>query len=979
MEKINKDLEGRIFEIGNSLIEGISKKRVSLNDKVFDLCMKDPQTKAHLLRFIDVLPNLKNNKEIISHLEEYLADESLEDNFLTRGAKIAVHVSKISPILPSYMIKLFARKIAKNFIISDETDKILRVIKSQLKQNTGFSLDFLGEKTTSEADAEIYLERYLSILDFFSNEFGINSEDDYRKPLINLSVKLSSLYSKFDPIDSKGARDIVKGRLRQIFRKAKETGAFVNVDAENYAIKELTNEIFKEILSENDLRDYDNAGVVVQAYLKDSEKTLTDFINWSEEKKHPMTIRLVKGAYWDYEVMLALKNNWEIPVFMQKWKTDENYEKLTKILLENNSYAGASIASHNIRSISNALALKEKFGVGSKNFELQILYGMGKEFKKILAQKNIPLRVYIPSGDLISGMGYFVRRLLENSSNESFLRSLNFIGEPRKLLRNPSDFFYERKKEKKVGSEGGFENFAVCNFSKKENRNLMKDSLEKICSEFGNFNYGLKVGKNWICTEESFEVGNPSKKSEIIGKVSMADKNHVDLAIKEAQKALINWRKTPAEERAGYLFNVAEQMRERIYDLSAMIVFEAGKTWKEAHADVAEAIDFLNFYGIEIKKIGAEKQTQKIFGEENTINYFPKGVVGVIAPWNFPLAILAGMTSASLAAGNTVLMKPSEETPIIAGEFMKMFEKAELPDGVLNYIPGTGEVVGRHLVESPKINMIAFTGSRKVGLEINEKISKIHSNQNFIKTSVLEMGGKNGIIIDATADFDEALPEVLHSAFGFQGQKCSACSRLIVLENVYDKFIERLVKSAKSLRVGDARLPGSDLGPIINKESYSRIINYIEKGISHGGNFLLEGKFDNSEGYYIYPTIIEVDRKNVLAKEEVFGPVLSVIKARDFNEAVEILNDTDYALTGGIYTRTPSHIRQFKQEAMVGNRYINRGITGAIVQRQPFGGFKMSGAGSKAGCREYLLEFMYPISNSINTARQGHIPGIENL
>ena len=983
MKTINKSLEERIFEIGKSFIEEVKHEKFSFNDRIFDICMKDPQIKTQLLKFIDVLPNLKNSMEVVSHLEEYLVNEPLKNNFLIKSAKISRYVSKIFPLLPSYIIKFFARKMAKNFIISDDIDKILKIINNQLKQNVGFSLDFLGEKIFSEADADIYSEKYLNILDIFSKKFGIGSKDEYGKPKINLSVKASSLYSRFDPIDSRGTSEIVRGRLRQMFRKAKEIGAFVNIDVENYEIKESTNEIFREILSENEFKDYHDAGIVIQAYLKDSEKNLINFINWSKEKNHPITIRLVKGAYWDHEVMLALKNGWDIPVFTKKWQTDENFEKLTKILLENNSSVGSAIASHNLRSIANALVLKEELNIDSKNFEIQILYGMGKEIKKKLIETKVPLRVYIPSGDLISGMGYFVRRLLENSSNESFLRSLNSMKDPLQLLKNPIEFHPVTEKNKKKAYinvlQNNFKNFPAGDFSKHENRILMEKSLEKICSEFGTFNYGLKIGKNWIYTKEVLEVRNPSKKSEIIGRVSKADKGYVDLAIKEAQKALMKWRNTSIDVRAGYLFNVAEQMRKRVYDLSSLIVLESGKNWKEAYADVAEAIDFLNFYGEEMKILGKETMTQRIFGEENSLTYFSKGIVGVISPWNFPLAILTGMSSAALVTGNTVIIKPAEDTPIIAGELMKMFDRAGLPDGVLNYLPGTGEDAGKFIVESLKINMVAFTGSRKVGLEINEKISKIFSNQNFVKTSVLEMGGKNGIIIDTTADFDEAIPGVLYSAFGFQGQKCSACSRVIILEDAYKSFISRLVESAKSLKVGDSRLPSSDLGPIINNESYNRIISYIDEGIIQGGNFLLEGKFEDSNGNYIHPTIIEVGRGNILAKEEIFGPVLSVIKAKDFNESIEILNDTDYALTGGIYTRTPSHIKQFKQEALVGNRYINRGITGAIVQRQPFGGFKMSGAGSKAGCREYLLEFMYAISNSTNIARQGHIPGIETL
>jgi len=534
------------------------------------------------------------------------------------------------------------------------------------------------------------------------------------------------------------------------------------------------------------------------------------------------------------------------------------------------------------------------------------------------------------------------------------------------------------KNKKTLDDIGEFRNFPVCDFSKEKNRVEMENALKKAESNFSKFFYPLAIGDKKIDNGDYIESVNPSKKFEVIGKTSRARKEHVELAINAAKESFCGWRKTPIEKRAEYLFDVAEQMEKRFFELSAMIVFEAGKNWWEACGEVAESIDFLNFYGREFMKIGESKLTQKILGEENTTNYIPKGIVGVISPWNFPLAILTGMTSAALISGNSVIMKPSEETPLIAGELMGMFEKSNLPSGVLNYLPGMGEEAGDVLVNSPDVNMIAFTGSRKVGLGINQKISQVFHEQKYVRTAVLEMGGKNGIIIDKTADFDSAIPDVLDSAFGYQGQKCSACSNLIVLEDIYDEFLNRLVEGAKSLKVGEAKFPGTDVGPIINKDSYDKIKNYMKMG-KESGRFLLEGKCEDEKGFYIWPTIIEVGKNHVLAKEEIFGPVLSVLRTKDFDEAMMILNSTDYALTGGIYSRTPSNIEKFLRDAEVGNRYVNRKITGATVMRQPFGGFKMSGKGSKAGCSEYLLEFVYQISNSINTERSGHVPGIEHF
>lgn len=1008
-------LEKLIFEKGESLIKEAKKHRPKkgsneyLNNIVFDMCMKDPYLKTQLFRFIDVLPVLDTEKDIIDHLKEYIFEKDVDLSFLTLGTSTASLASKLTPKLVAPIIKASAKRMANSFIAGKDAHKTLDVIKDYFNKGMSFTLDILGEVTTSEKDADVYMNSYFNTLDVLVDEFGKDAKDSFGKPKINVSVKISSLYSRFNPIDQEGSSEGVKSRLRQIFRKAKEVGASVNIDTEHYQFKDLTYKIFKELLEEEDFKDFDNAGIVVQAYLKDSEEALKDFISWSKKNKHPITIRLVKGAYWDHEVMLAQKNGWEVPVYTKKWKTDANFEKLTKLLLENSKYTHAAIASHNIRSIANAIALKEKLKVKDEYFEIQLLHGIANETKKALVEHDIYTRVYTTMGEEIPGMGYFMRRLLENSSNEAFVRAFDSKADPKVLLRNPKDLenILEPGKEKPSRSclfwmnpfwmyncifggkkeeprelikiESEFTNAPACDFSKEENRKAMHDALKAVKQKFGTLNYKLKIGGQWIDTGAYIESRNPSKTSEVIGKASKAGKEHIEKALTDSKIAFETWQYTDVKERAGYLYNVASQMQERIFELSALIVYEGGKTWTEAYNDVNEAVDFLNFYGKEMERLGKDVLTQEILGEENITNYIPKGTVAVIAPWNFPLAILAGMTSVAVVTGNTVVMKPSSDTSLIAGEFMKMFEKAGLPNGVLNYVPCSGKDAGDYIVDSPLVDMVALTGSKEVGLGIYERISKVHPGQENVKLAVLEMGGKNGIIVDKSADLDLAVPGVLYSAFGHQGQKCSACSRLIVVESVYDKLIPKLVGSAKSLNIGDAALPGTDVGPIINSDAYSKIKDYVEKAKAQGGNVLLEGECSDADGFYIGPTIIEVNKDNVIAKEEVFGPVLAVIKVKDFDEAMDVLNDTEYALTGGEYSRTPSHIERFKREAKVGNRDINRGITGAIVERQPFGGFKMSGAGSKAGGRDYLLNFMYAVSNSEDVGRKGHIPGIEDF
>ncbi len=439
-------------------------------------------------------------------------------------------------------------------------------------------------------------------------------------------------------------------------------------------------------------------------------------------------------------------------------------------------------------------------------------------------------------------------------------------------------------------------------------------------------------------------------------------------------------------------------MERRRFELSAIEVLETAKPWREADADVSEAIDFCNFYGREMIRMAENPRRRDIPGETNEYYYQPRGVVGVIAPWNFPLAILTGMTVAALVTGNTVIMKPAEQSSVIARELMEAFEEAGLPAGVLNYLPGPGRIVGEAMTRSPKVAMIAFTGSREIGCRINRTAAEIMTTQPALKKVIAEMGGKNATIVDADADLDEAIKGVLYAAYGYAGQKCSASSRCIVLAPVYERFIERLVEAAKSIQVGPAEDCGTYLPPVIDEGAFNKIREYIAIG-KQESRCVLDGDSDERvlalrrksaegvdrskveaskskmEGYFLGPTIFADVAPNArIAQEEIFGPVLAVIKARDIEHAIEILNNTDYALTGGIFSRSPANIEKARRECEVGNFYINRKITGALVDLQPFGGFRMSGIGSKAGGPDYLVQFCEPRCVTENTLRRGFAP-----
>jgi RHH-type proline utilization regulon transcriptional repressor/proline dehydrogenase/delta 1-pyrroline-5-carboxylate dehydrogenase len=520
-----------------------------------------------------------------------------------------------------------------------------------------------------------------------------------------------------------------------------------------------------------------------------------------------------------------------------------------------------------------------------------------------------------------------------------------------------------------------FQNQPPIDFAIAENREEMQEALRLVREQFGR-HYPLVIGGSDCDTAVRGESTNPANKSEVIGTYALAPVETVDRAVVAAKAALPAWQALPVEQRAEYLRQAADRMEERLFELAAWEVFECGKEWREATADVDEAIDFCRFYAREAIALQSE-QGVDVAGEENRFEYLPRGVVGVIAPWNFPLAILTGMSVAALATGNTVVMKPAEQSAIVAAKLMEVFREIDLPAGVLSYVPGRGEVAGAALVEHPDVALIAFTGSRAVGLAINTRAAEVSQNgMPNVKRVIAEMGGKNAIIVDADADLDEAVLGVMKSAFGYQGQKCSACSRAIVLADVYDQFLSRLVEATRSLKIGPAEDPATSVGPVIDEESFQRIQQYIEIGKAEGRLMLAMDPGPLTElGWYIGPHIFaDVQPTARIAQEEIFGPVLAVLRAADLDEALRIANGTDYGLTGGIFSRSPAALDRAKREFLVGNLYLNRAITGALVSRQPFGGFKMSGIGSKAGGRDYLLQFVLPRTITEHTVRRGFAP-----
>ena len=981
----------RIFELVDKYPESLFSK-AGFYQRLMTLSMRDEQLKLQLFRFVDVLPSLHTSGEIIEHLQEYFADAH-DSRKLSEFLEAGVRLTRTVPWISGPILRWNVSEMARQFIAGRNPNDVMRTLRKRRTQKIGFTVDLLGETVVSETEADEYAARYLDLLEGLAREtknwtepLGKNSE---LFPVVNVSVKISALYSQINPADPADAVAHLTPKLRPLLRRARELGAFINFDMESYAHKNTTLELFKTVFTEEEFKDWPHAGIVAQAYLRDSEADLRDLIEWSRARGTRFAVRLVKGAYWDYETTKSRQNGWDCPVYLQKPESDANFETLTRLLLENESVVTSAFGSHNVRSIAHAQALAEKLGIDRSRFEFQLLYGMAGPIKRALVEMGYRVREYCPVGELLPGMSYLVRRLLENTSNEGFLRakfSENLPAED--LLRDPCEILRGSRNGVRPPSNAtinmttttpktqrgaSYENAPLTNIALPENQEKMRAALREQRKQFGR-RVPLTINGEKIWTDNMFSSVNPSQPDQIVGYAAEAGIPEAERAVAAARAAFEKWRRTSFEERCQLLERAAEILERRRFELSALEVFEVGKPWVEADGDIREAIDFCTFYARQMRLIGRPRLTQNVPGEESYQHYWPRGVALVIAPWNFPMAILCGMISAALATGNTVIMKPSEQSVIIGAMLMEIYEEAGVPPGVLNFLNGKGSVIGAHMVDHKDVDLIAFTGSREVGLGIWESAGKTREGQRELKRVICEMGGKNAMIVDSDADLDEAIVDSIYSAFGFQGQKCSALSRLIVLEENYDRVMERLLGAAASVRVGNPEEPGIVVGPVIDEAAYRRILDYIEVGKKEA-TLAYQAKEVPPHGYFIPPTIFTGVKPNMrIAREEIFGPVLSVLKVRDLDEAIEVANGTDYALTGGFFSRSPANIQRIKAQLEAGNVYINRPCTGAIVGRHPFGGFKMSGSGTKAGGEDYLLNFLVPRVVTENVTRHGLAP-----
>jgi RHH-type proline utilization regulon transcriptional repressor/proline dehydrogenase/delta 1-pyrroline-5-carboxylate dehydrogenase len=981
--------EANILQFGRDIVQHMQGERPSLfntqywHGRLLEWVMRDPQFKTDLFHFVDVLPTLQTTAQIGQHVREYLLKDGRElPGVITTALKAITH--PLTAGLAARTIKKNVADLAERFIAGADAKQALPVLRTLHKDGIGFTVDILGETTMSNTEASAYHERYLRLIETLADQvtrWPTDSVIDANHlgpiPRVNVSLKLSALEPHLDAVDPVGSVSRLKDRLLALFLHAKARQVFINLDLEHWALHGITYDLFEDVISHPELRHWPHVGIVVQAYLHHAKHDVERLCSLAKARGTPITVRLVKGAYWDYEVVHARQHGYPCPVFTDKAATDANYELLSRVLLESLNHLHPAFGSHNLRSLAHAVITARSLNVPPQAYEIQMLYGMAEPERRALRAMGHRVRVYAPLGELLPGMAYLVRRLLENTSNTSFLRLSFHEGRELRLLLAPPKprwGLQQPSADRPHDLHTPFRNCPLADFTDCRTRKAFALEIERLPTTFPR-RIPIVIAGQPRTTAHTFEHYCPSETSLHVASTALASHVEAETAVATAVRAWPAWRDRPVVARAQLLDALAERLYADRAALAALQTFEVGKPWRDADADVAEAIDFCRYYARQALAEFAPRRLGNMAGEENTLWYEGRGPSVVIAPWNFPLAILCGMSMATLVAGNTVIMKPAEQASATAYALFERMLAVGFPPEVVQFLPGMGEDIGPSLVDHPAIAQVVFTGSKSVGLAIVERAARTRPEQPQVKRVICEMGGKNAIIVDEDADLDEAVSGVMHSAFGYAGQKCSACSRVLVVGTAYDLFVTRLIDACKSLVPTPAHHPSCRLGPVVDQAAYDRLHKVITNP-AEGATPLYIGE-GRAGGYYVPPALFRVeDPYHSLMQEELFGPIVAIMPVPSFEAALRVAVSTEFALTGAVYSRIPSHLAAARQRFRVGNLYLNRGCTGAMVQRHPFGGFGMSGIGTKAGGPGYLLHFADPRCVSENTMRRGFSPDL---
>ncbi|MBT8485871.1 MAG: bifunctional proline dehydrogenase/L-glutamate gamma-semialdehyde dehydrogenase [Phycisphaerales bacterium] len=966
---VDRPLEAAIARIGGELVERARKKRGGLlsagfwSDKLMDWAMQDEAFKVQLFRFVDAFPTLTTPDEVHEHLADAMSQPGVT---LPPGLGMGL---KAGGVFKGALTKTITGRItsmAEKFIAGTDAASARPVLEKLWKKGMAFSVDLLGEACVSVEEAASYRRRYLDLISNLPAAAAVWPADERLErdhlgpiPRANVSIKITSLRPQVDPIAWDKAIDGLLDAIEPIVTAARANDVLINFDMEQFELKEFTLELFMRCCERFDF----TAGLALQAYLRSAEDDARRLVAWSKRTGRSITVRLVKGAYWDFETILAEREGWPVPVWSRKSDTDACYERVTRLLLEGRPQTATdggvrlALGSHNARSIAHGLALLEREGLPTNAIELQMLYGMADELKAAAVEMGLRVREYVPVGAMLPGMAYLVRRLLENTSNESWLRagfaegvSVDaLLASPHRPAEGPDpgvtriESAPERHElspaDPAVGDGRPFRNEPLRNFAK-----------PRVRSEFAKAIAGATV---------------PTLRGD-------ANAGAEDHAVTAALAAFPAWRATEVRTRAQILVKAASALRDRRDEIAGILIRETGKVWRDADAEVCDAIDYCAFHARHAIPLFDPQRLGRFVGEFNQLVHEPRGVTAAIGPWNFPLSILTGMTTAALVAGNPVVMKPARQTQGTGRLLFDLLRTAGIPEGVLHLLADNGDSIGATLLRDPRVAVVAFTGSSTIGFDV-----ATGDRRRTAVEAAAETGGANAVIVDTSASLDEAVLGIRRSAFGFQGQRSTACSRAIVHESRYDAFVERLCASCRGIRIGDPLDPGVSVGPIIDADAAQRVEAIIAAGRAEARLALaLDLPADlPPDRVFVAPHIfVDVAPDGPLATAEVLGPVLAITKVRSFDEAIEVGNATGYRLTAAVYSRRPEHVERARRDLRVGTLFINQPTVGARVGRQPVGGFGPAAGGATRGGGEVLHAFVVPRVISENTMRSGFAP-----
>lgn len=992
LEKGNwQDVDDEAKNILKHLVKKVGDYRSSPFEKFSDygltLTAQYDLLRVHLLKFLALLPSLDHDRRgnevkrnLLESLRRLIDDSKAISLQKKRGTRqLPLHLNiifslalQVASFLPAALlatvVRFMVRMMAKRFIAGESINTCHETLSELRASNREATLDQLGELVVSAKEADEYFEKVLQLIHGLKQHIPKGEKNVAGIYNAHVSIKVSALSHDFRPQAFEATYAKVAPRLRRILQEAHREEVFINVDAEHYHYRDLVLEIFGKVLLETpELKDYAQTGIVVQAYLRDGAKHLMDVAQLAKKRNIRMPIRLVKGAYWDAETIEGEAHQFTPPQFLNKEESDLHFRQLAYLALKNHEHIQLAVGSHNLQDHAFVEAVRNLRFPNAPVIEHQCLHMTYEALSHGLSKMGWPTRNYMPIGNLLVGMAYLVRRIMENSSQVGVLSIMRSHQKASGLI-SPVEVHLGKKKSGTLQLDSFITQLKSDFAPARPLKLYVHHERAAFLNELSLFEKNLDGKQEEFKKSTDTKIYSSSKPELVIGTVKENSNADAVKTVEEAEKALgESWwsKQSLALYRVSVLLKAADLMLLRRNKLSALIIYEAGKTMTEALADVDEAIDFINFYA-------RQEITLQLSGQK----YTNRGVVSVIAPWNFPIAIPCGMAVAPLAAGNAVILKPAEQTPLIGVELYNLLIEAGVPKEVLYLIIGDGEVVGAPLVTHQKTAGVVFTGSKNVGTWIFKHAAKEVTRHYFHqipmqKKVITEMGGKNAIIVTNNCELDETISGILYSAFGHSGQKCSAASRVIVHKEVKDALVHRLIEAIKDLKVGEAMDPSTAVNPLITREDQERVRKAVEEAkdeaIRSHGKILIDRSFEKLPGFCVGPALFELPahqarKKESWAQREIFGPVIHITEYESLIEAVELFNGTEYALTGGVYSQSQDDIDFLLKFLRAGNLYVNRTITGARVAIEPFGGFKMSGTGPKAGSPDYVKEFHYLLS-----------------